>query len=84
MINRLKNLYYYQEIKNFWNIKVSIEECPLCVTKVPFVGFDRNFSTRCLLCRNTCLNLGLIPIIKEVLPVKSAYELSTYGGTHDF
>ena len=84
MINRLKNLYYSRKTKNFFNIKFSIEHCPLCETKVLFVSFDKNIFTRCIVCRNTCLNLGLIPIIKEILPVDSAYELSTYGGTHDF
>jgi SAM-dependent methyltransferase len=63
-------------------------QCPGCGGK-RFIAFaDTPFHTRCLKCASTAVNLSLIPVIRSHLSNrfegKLAYEMSTYGATHDF
>ena len=65
--------------------RFSRDICPRCGPSV-FVHLRPDaFMTRCLRCGNNCNNLALIKVIKErKLKLRVAWEMSTYGATHDF
>lgn len=85
MKKRVHNLLNLLQSTSVYDWKFSFSYCPLCCRKTPFISFKRTvIATRCLFCSNTCVNLSLIPVIRNILPVSSAYEMSSYGGTHDF
>lgn len=85
MINRLKNFLHIIKKNSFKDWRVSFDYCPLCCKNVYFISFCRTaLETRCISCRNTCINLAMIPVIDSILPVEYAYEMSSYGGTLEF
>jgi SAM-dependent methyltransferase len=59
--------------------------CPVCGPAFFIALHPSGFMTRCLSCRSNITNLALIPVIQRHFgsagTSKSAYELSTYGGT---
>lgn len=68
--------------------KLSTASCPACGGRL-FISLKQSaFLTRCLSCRATAVNLSLIPIIEKDFGlgagVAHAYELSTFGATHDY
>ena len=67
--------------------KIRKNECPLC-GKNFFIYFDNYpFMIRCLKCKNTVVNLSVIPVVKEHANGdynRAVYEMSSYGATLDF
>ena len=85
MINRFRNILLTLKNAPLCDWRISRDYCPLCCRKTFFISFTRTaLGTRCLSCANTCVNLSLIPVIRSVLPIGYAYEMSSYGGTLDF
>lgn len=68
--------------------KLSSANCPGCGGRF-FISLKRSdFLTRCLSCRANAVNLSLIPVIEKGFGASArlahAYELSTFGATHDY
>lgn len=68
--------------------KLSRACCPACGGRL-FISLKRSdHLTRCLSCKANAINLSLIPIIaRDFGPTAGAahaYELSTFGATHDY
>lgn len=68
--------------------KLSRASCPACGGRFFISLSQSDFMTRCLSCRANAVNLSLIPVIKEQFGLSAgvahAYELSTFGATHDY
>lgn len=69
-----------------WNLAHG--RCPACAGRL-FVSLKRSdFLTRCLSCGANTVNLSVISVIEKefgaLTGIAHAYELSTYGATHDY
>lgn len=64
--------------------RTEISDCPLCGKTVFVAVGNGSFYVRCLRCRANITNLAIAAYVKTNLRSKSAYEMSTYGSTHDF
>ncbi len=68
--------------------KLSRAKCPACGGCLFLSLKQSDFLTRCLSCRANAVNLSLIPVIEEAFGSRAgiahAYELSTFGATHDY
>jgi len=68
--------------------KLSRATCPSCGARLFISLKPSDFLTRCLSCRANAVNLALIPVIESDFGpsarVAHAYELSTFGATHDY
>lgn len=68
--------------------KLSHGRCPACGGRLFISLKPSDLLTRCLSCGATAINLSLIPVIEREFGgsrgVAHAYELSTYGATHDY
>jgi SAM-dependent methyltransferase len=89
MIPRLKTAFrYIRHSAPPWRWRLRAGECPGCGGR-RFMSFDDTpFHTRCMSCTATLVNLSLIPVItghwRGEFAERRAYEMSTYGATHDF
>jgi len=89
MLARLRAAVRYVSLGNAplkWRIRGG--QCPGCGNRLFLAFADTPFHVRCLKCAATAVNLSLIPVISShfngSFRGKAAYEMSTYGATHDF
>lgn len=73
---------------NYREFSVTINYCPFCNGKRPFIRLDANeIYVRCLNFRSTPITLSLIRVLREVSPdlnSKNVYELSSRGSLVDY
>ena len=89
MLNRTRSvLYALRWTERPWKWRFPRGECPLCRGTLFFAMAPALLLTRCLRCRANLVNLSVIPVVRRHFgnrfEGRSAYELSSYGATHEF
>lgn len=79
---------YLSRADPIYKWRLSPGGCPAC-GRCSFISFKRSdFLTRCLSCGANTINLSVISVIEKEFGASAgiahAYELSTYGATHDY
>jgi SAM-dependent methyltransferase len=89
MIPRLLAAFRYLRLGDKpWKWRVRAGRCPACQGNFFIVFGNSAFHTRCLKCGATAVNLSMIPVISSHFggrfAGRRAYEMSSYGATHDY
>ncbi len=65
--------------------RAEVGDCPTCGRTIFLAVGNGGFYVRCLRCRANITNLAIAEYVKKNLrDVPAAYEMATYGSTHDY